>query len=188
MQLNRPKRCNVIAVRPRRACRKAGLQLATPQHAHVFAAHQARAVYPYPPPPVCAQMRRRFCPCPPAAGIILTRLPVSEDAHGLVEAFGAWRWIVVRQPAPHELSYGVRTDGRVLAVRAVPAAVYLDAESSGIFALPGKTLKIKQKICFTSLSPGGRGMRGGRYVSVLAGCTTFAARTRVLPDRPRGLP
>ncbi len=43
MQLIRPKRCNVIAVRPRRACRKAGLQLATPQHAHVFAAHQARA-------------------------------------------------------------------------------------------------------------------------------------------------
>lgn len=70
---------------------------------------------------------------------------MGEDAHGLVESFWARYWFVVCQPAPHELSYGIRADGRVLAVRAVPAAVYLGAEGSGIFALPGKTLKIEQK-------------------------------------------
>lgn len=86
-----PRRCTFPRLEPRRGLHGHGsksLQLPTPQHAHVFAAHQARTIYPYPPPPVCAQMRRRFCPCPPATGIILTGSQWAKTRTGLSSPSG----------------------------------------------------------------------------------------------------
>lgn len=146
MQLIRPKRCNVHAVRPRRACR---MCRATTRHAPARARLRSAPGAGRLSISTTARLR-------PDAAVFLSmpsrsrdhphQAPSERRRARACRGLRGVALIVVRQPAPHELSYGVRTDGRVLAVRAVPAAVYLGAESSGIFALPGKTLKIEQKI------------------------------------------
>ena len=123
-------------------------------------------------------MRRRFCPCPPATGIILLiRLPVGEDAHGLVEPFGARRWIVVCQPAPHELSYGVRANGRVLAGQCQqPSILARKVPASSL--CPEKRSKLNKKIdrvlpSFLSKIDAAFGVR-----SAILYCPPFARRVR----------